>query len=419
MASEQPAVPAQEKPKRPVGGAFGRFLAENRAAFAKETPKCSEQCKIAGRRFKELGEAEKAEWQAKFEQATAQYERDMQAWREAGGEELEKKRKADEEAGKAEAKKRKDTKKAAREEAKRNRAKDSNATETEAMGASPSAREPREAEGEESPGREPLKAEAAGHPAAEGAAACAAPAAAGSAEGAKKRGRPRKEDSAKPVAAPKYRVPLVAPGGPKWPAGGAVGRYLDKHRRQLNEECKGQPGLKASRLAQERFEKLSDEEKKPFEDEHQRMLEEYHAAAKRAPANGTAPVPATGIMGALVRGQGSAKRATDGAGQEAETPPAKLPRAAAEASREGGSSKKAPAAQGKSHGKALPAAGAAVELEKDIADEAEKAGLTNVLQKFLAHKDVAASGRSQAEALRALQTAAGLVHPARRVLLGA
>ena len=84
-ASEQPAVPAdKEKPKRPVVCAFGRFIAENRAEFAKESPRCSEQMKIAGRRFKEMGDAEKADWQAKCEQVMAQYEKGMRAWRGAG-----------------------------------------------------------------------------------------------------------------------------------------------------------------------------------------------------------------------------------------------------------------------------------------------------------------------------------------------
>ena len=47
------------------------------------------------------------------------------------------------------------------------------------------------------------------------------------------------------------------------------------------------------------------------------------------------------------------------------------------------------------------------------------ARLASVLQKFLARKDVAASGKSQAEAFQALLAARGLVHPARRALLGA
>merc|ERR1719356_514889 len=87
-----------------------------RTEFARESPKFSEQLKIASRRFKELSEAEKAEWQAKFEQATAQYEKDVQAWREAGGEEAEKKRKAEEKA--EEKRKKEEDRKKRKEEAK-------------------------------------------------------------------------------------------------------------------------------------------------------------------------------------------------------------------------------------------------------------------------------------------------------------
>ncbi|CAK0813917.1 unnamed protein product [Prorocentrum cordatum] len=109
--------------------------------------------------------------------------------------------------------------------------------------------------------------------------------------------------------------------------------------------------------------------------------------------------------------QGSSrKRKAD----KAETPPAKLSRASVDRD----SSKKAPGAQGKSRGKAAPAT-AAVVLEKDIAEKAEKAGFTSVLQKFLAREDVVASGKSQAEAFQALEAVGGLMHPARRTLLGA
>merc|ERR1719356_960088 len=121
-----------------------------RTEFARESPKFSEQLKIASRRFKELSEAEKAEWQAKFEQATAQYEKDVEAWREAGGEEVENKRKAEEkaeeEASKADAKKRKadekDAKKAAKEEEKRKKDEDKKKRKEGAKGASPGKQSP-------------------------------------------------------------------------------------------------------------------------------------------------------------------------------------------------------------------------------------------------------------------------------------
>jgi len=245
-ASEQPH---RGRPKKPVGGAFGRFLAEKRAEISRDAKKMTEVVKIASQRFKDLSDAEKAEWKTRYEQDVVKYAVEMNAWREAGGEEADKK-------PKAEAQKRQEKPKAQ----------------------------------------------------------------------AKAQRRPKAEQ-----------------------AGNA---------------------------------------------------DEGGSQKRKADDVETTPV----------KEGGSQKRKAG----KAEATPAKLPRASGERD----SSKKAPAAQGKSRGKA-PAAGAAVLLEKDIAEKAEKAGITGVLQKLLVHEDVVASGKSQAEVFRALEKAGGLMHPARRALLGA
>lgn len=78
---------ALEQPKKPVGGGYGIFAAEKRPEFAKATQgqKASAVSKLAGEEWKKLSDAEKVPYQKKFEQAKAQYEKDMKAFLAAGG----------------------------------------------------------------------------------------------------------------------------------------------------------------------------------------------------------------------------------------------------------------------------------------------------------------------------------------------
>jgi len=178
--------------------------------------------------------------------------------------------------------------------------------------------------------------------------------------------------------------------------------WLGENREALAKEAGSTKPPVVAKLAGEKWKAVSEEDRKPFEAKATELRAAYDKALEEWKSNGG------GEDGAK---QGSAQnRKAD----LAETPPAKLTRAS------GGrdSSTKAPGARGKSRGKAAPATGAGL-LEKDIAEKAEKAGFTGVLQKFLAREDVAASGKSQAEAYRALEKAGGLMHPARRALLGA
>jgi len=77
-----------EQPKKPVGGAYGQFMSENRAAFAKECAgkPVSAVAKLASERWKTLGEAEKAKFQKKFDIVNEQYAKDLEAFLAAGGE---------------------------------------------------------------------------------------------------------------------------------------------------------------------------------------------------------------------------------------------------------------------------------------------------------------------------------------------
>jgi len=104
---------ALEQPKKPTGGAYGQFLAEKRADFAK---KCAGQAvtavsKMAGAEFKKLTEAQKKPYQQKYEAAKEKFDKDMKAFLDAGGEKQKgatalraEKRKAKEDGGKKAAK---------------------------------------------------------------------------------------------------------------------------------------------------------------------------------------------------------------------------------------------------------------------------------------------------------------------------
>jgi len=77
-----------EQPKKVTGGAFGRFLMANRAALTAECkgkPAC-EVTKLAGARWKAMGNSEKATYEEQYKKAMQQYEKDMEAFSAAGGE---------------------------------------------------------------------------------------------------------------------------------------------------------------------------------------------------------------------------------------------------------------------------------------------------------------------------------------------
>lgn len=82
-----------DKPKKPVGGAYGLFLAENRAQIVKDLPAGSNPitavAKKAGEMFKALTEAQKAPHEAKYQEKKAKYDEELKAWTAAKGAEAE------------------------------------------------------------------------------------------------------------------------------------------------------------------------------------------------------------------------------------------------------------------------------------------------------------------------------------------
>merc|ERR1711966_426719 len=72
------------KPKTPAGGAYGVFLAMNRAELSKKLPAgapCTAISKIASERYKALSAKEKEVYEAKYKEKKAAYEEELKAWK--------------------------------------------------------------------------------------------------------------------------------------------------------------------------------------------------------------------------------------------------------------------------------------------------------------------------------------------------
>ena len=218
------------------------------------------------------------------------------------------------------------------------------------------------------------------------------------------------------------------PQAPKKPAGGAYGCFLAKNRAAFMKECSGQPVTAVTKLASAKWKELSDEDKKIYEEEFQKKKEEYQEAMKSyvplSSADGDDEPPAKKRK----TKEGAAEAAKSKESKEskaAEKADAKAAKAQAKAEAKEAKEAKAKAkAEAKPKGKAGAKAKAAdasagVKLEPAVAVKAEKTGLKDVLVKLAGRPDVIASGKSQTAMLQALEKVNGLLHPARRALLGA
>jgi len=299
---------AAEQPKKPTGGAFGRFLNEKRGELTKELSgkPVTAVTKLASERFKALGEAAKAEYQEKFEQAMEQFKKDMEAFEAAGGEKKARKRKGQ--------------------------------------------------SGEE-----------------------------GAAKGMKK-----------------------DPEAPKKPVGGAYGCFLAKHRAKFQEETKGQGITAVAKLAGERWKQLSEEEKKPFETEFVAAMEAYRAAMK----DYVPPEPKVDEKAAAEQAKEEAKEANKDTKDEAQE--------AKKQAKQAENATKARASCGRGRGlKAKQPTAPMIELQATVAAKAEKEGLKEKVLQLASRQDIIDSKASQSAILKALQENQGLIHPAKRALLGA
>ena len=205
------------------------------------------------------------------------------------------------------------------------------------------------------------------------------------------------------------------PQAPKRPAGGAFGCYLAKNRAAFQKECSGQPVTAITKLAAAKWKELSEEDKKIFEDEYQTKKDAYQEAMKSyvplPPAEDDEP-PAKKVR--ISKEEKEAAKQEKAKAKEVEKAK-KLEKKAEKATK-----KSQPKAKAKAKGKAKAKdAPAAVELQATVATKAEKLGWTEQLKKLAARDDIKASGKSQTAMLKALEESGGLIHPAKRALLGA
>jgi len=79
---------ALTQPKKPVGGAYGIFLNEKRPEFFKacQGQKASAVSQMGGEAWKKVSQKEKDVYQKKYDVAKAKFEKDMEAFKAAGGE---------------------------------------------------------------------------------------------------------------------------------------------------------------------------------------------------------------------------------------------------------------------------------------------------------------------------------------------
>merc|ERR1719499_2834010 len=79
---------ALQQPKKPVGGAYGIFLNEKRAEFLKACAgqKASAVSTMASEAWKKVSQKDKDVYQKKYEDAKAKFDKDMEAFKAAGGE---------------------------------------------------------------------------------------------------------------------------------------------------------------------------------------------------------------------------------------------------------------------------------------------------------------------------------------------
>merc|ERR1711972_1249527 len=87
---KEPRVkPSADQPKKPAGGAYGRFLAEKREEVKASLPaghKMTDVTKKAGELFKALSEGERKKYQDLYEKADAEYKQALEKFKADGGE---------------------------------------------------------------------------------------------------------------------------------------------------------------------------------------------------------------------------------------------------------------------------------------------------------------------------------------------
>lgn len=191
---------------------------------------------------------------------------------------------------------------------------------------------------------------------------------------------------------------------PKRPAGGAYGCYMDKHRPELIEKCKGKPISAVAKMAGELWKALSADEKKPYEEAYETKKKAYEEAMKSY-------VPAAPPEGIEAPKSKAELKAEKKAAKEEEKR-AKAEEKAAKKAAKGGPRKTVDTKL-----KAKPAAASEPDIPATILAKAENAGYKENLLKLASREDVKGAGKTAAQMLKALEDNGGLLHAAKRALL--
>jgi len=198
------------------------------------------------------------------------------------------------------------------------------------------------------------------------------------------------------------------PDAPKRPAGGAYGCFMAANRAEFTKLCPGSM-TGVAKLAGEKWKAASAAEKEKYEKEYKSKADAYQEAMKSY-------VPP------------AAEEEEEEDEDDIEESPAKKPKISQEektTQKAEVKEQKKVAAQEKKvvksvKGKANPDVPTMlVEIPQTVLAKADKSGMTEVLKKLLCRDDIKAANISASQALSALEGAEGLMHPARRALLGA
>jgi len=185
------------------------------------------------------------------------------------------------------------------------------------------------------------------------------------------------------------------PNAPKKPVGGAYGCFLNANRAAFQKACPGNV-TGVAKMAGEKWKELPDSEKEKYNKEYQHKLIQYQEALKSY-----TPPPR--------------EEDEEEEDEEEAEPPSKKAKVAST----NGTIEVAAKAKAKGKAKAKVAPEETAEMPKDVIAKSDKAGMTAVLQKLMTHPDIKRAGIPAAEALSALEVSGGLLHPARKALLGA
>jgi len=194
--------------------------------------------------------------------------------------------------------------------------------------------------------------------------------------------------------------PQKDPNAPKKPVGGAYGCFMAANRAEFQKQCSG-PVSEVAKIASEKWKALPAGDKEKYEKEYKTKFEAYQEAKKSF-----VPLP----------------QVVEEKDPDTNEPPAKKAKVSNEEKKATAGSKKdeketAVAAKTGKRGKIAEVD--VSEIPEAVLAKAEKSGMTVVLKKLICRDDIKDAKVSAAKALTALEAGGGLLHAARRALLGA